>query len=150
MKKIFWVFFVFLLLAGQSFAAVNDPADIKAVEAAAENVRQAMLKVDLAAFDKLFAPDLIYVHASGGIDNIDVFKQKLAEKDSYKSIDIGNQVVTTTENSAIVTHIFECNVISKGTNNDQPFNVHVGVMQVWKKTGDEWRLSARKSFNIPF
>ena len=149
-KKIVLAFFVFLFIAGQAFAAVNDPADIKAVETAVENLRQALLKADQAAIDKLLTPDVIYVHSAGAVDNLAIFKQKLAEIDSYKRIDILNQVVATTENSAVVSHIFDMTIVSKGTNNDQPRDMRLGVVQVWRKIGGEWALSARKSFILSF
>ena len=150
MRKIFLAFFVFLLLAGQAFAAINDPADIKAVEAAVEKLFQAMRDADMATIDKLIVPDLIYVHSAGAVDDITVFKKKIAEIDSYKRIDITNQVVATTENSAVVSHIFGGTLVTKGTNNEQPYNVRLGVVQIWKKIGDEWKLSARKSFILSF
>jgi len=139
---------VFAML-GSAFAA----GDIDAVNAATENLRQAMLKADKAALEKAIMPDLIYVHSAGKIDNAKDFVSSMAgetKTDNYQAIAFNNQKVVTDGNWAVVTHIFDGKAVNKGRNNDQPNDIHIGVTQLWRKTGEGWKLQARKATLLPF
>jgi hypothetical protein len=126
-------------------------ANVEAVTAAVENMRQAMLGGERAALEKVPSADLIYVHSAGKVENAAQFVDAVANKiDTYKKIEFNYQSVAATDTTAVVSHTFDGTVISKGTNDDKPYDVHLGVIQVWRKEGDVWKLFARKAIRIPF
>ena len=151
MKKLLLAFSFVLLITGSVFAANNDPEDIKAVDEAVSSLIQAFLKADGAALDKLAAADLIYVHSAGNVEDAAAFKNAVTSgKDKYLNVKFNYQTISTTPTAAIVSHIFDGTLISKGVNNEQPYNLHLGVVQVWKKEGGTWKIVARKSHRLPF
>ncbi|MDR1732302.1 MAG: nuclear transport factor 2 family protein [Synergistaceae bacterium] len=148
MKKLLCVVFCLLVLAGAAWAA--DPNEA-AVEAAVEGMRQAMLKGERADLEKIPSADLIYVHSAGKVENAAQFIESIANHtDTYKKIEFNRQSVAATATTAVVMHTFDGVVVTKGQNNDQPYDVHLGVVQVWRKEGDAWKLFARKAIRIPF
>jgi ketosteroid isomerase-like protein len=138
-----------LATLGSAFAS----SDVDAVNAATENLRNAMLKADKAALEKAVMPDLIYVHSAGKVDNAKDFVGAIVgetKTDTYQAIAFNNQKVVTDGNLAIVTHIFDGKAVTKGRNNDQPYDIDIGVTQLWKKTGEGWKLQARKATLLSF
>ena len=147
MKKVLLALSLVLLMAGSAFA--DDVAD---VNAATEVLRNAMLNADKAALEKSIMPDLLYVHSAGKVENAEQFVGAIVgdnKLDTYHEVNFNNQKVATNGAMAVVTHIFDGKVSSKGRN-DNPYTVHIGVTQVWKKDNGAWKLQARKASLIPF
>ena len=147
MKKILLALSFVMLLAAPAFAA---SADEKAVETAVESMRQAMLSGNSADLQKIAMPSLSYGHSAGAIEDSKQFVAAIAEKkDVYKKVEFNNQTVQVDGDVAIVRHVFDGTVVSKGKNNDAPYDVHLGVMQIWRKAGGAWKLFARQAFKLP-
>ncbi|CAK7057489.1 MAG: hypothetical protein DELT_01299 [Desulfovibrio sp.] len=147
MKKILLAFFLVFAMFGSALA--DDVADINA---ATEVLRNAMLKADKAALEKSVMPDLIYVHSAGKVENAAQFVGAIVgdnKIETYHEVNFNNQKVATNGQLAVVTHIFDGKVSSKGRN-DNPYTVHIGVTQIWRKDGGAWKLQARKATGLSF
>jgi hypothetical protein len=146
MKKLLLAISFVMLMAAPALA--DNAAD---VAQAVEGMRQAMLSGKAADLEKIPTADLIYVHSAGNAENTKQFLESIVSgKDTYKKVEFNYQTISAFDTVAIVSHIFDGTVVTKGQNNEQPYNVHLGVVQVWKKDGGTWKLAARKSLRIPF
>ena len=149
MKKILSVFSLIGMLSGPVFAG-----DVEDVSAATEVFRQGPLNHDKAALEKSILPDLIYVHSTGVKETAEQFLAAIVDgpgkKDSYKKAEFNHQQIATDGKIAIVRHIFDVELSTKGRNNEQPYSLHLGIVQIWKKQDGAWRLQARQSMPIPF
>ncbi|SRR5690554_6283052 len=113
----------------------------KAVAAAVEHLRQAMLSGDKAALESLTAPELSYGHSSGLIEDRKTFVDALVTgKSSFKEINLINQTITVTGNVAVVRHEMH------GVANSGP--VKIGILLVWQGKGDKWKLVARQAYKL--
>ena len=147
MKKILLALSLALLMVSSSFA--GDADDVNAATAA---FRKALIDGDKAALEKIVLPDLIYVHSAGKVENAKQFVDAIVgdnKLDTYHEVNFVNQKVSVGGDLAFVQHIFDGKLSSKGRN-DNPYAVHLGVIQLWKKDNGVWRLQARKSTFMPF
>jgi hypothetical protein len=136
------------MTAGPARAA---DANVTAVETAVEHMRQAMLSRDRAELEKIPSKDLIYIHSDGRVENATQFVDALVAKhDEYLDAAFNNQTITASDTTAVVTHTFDVHATAKNVNEGKPYYVHIGVAQVWKKEGSDWKLFARKAFRIAF
>lgn len=134
-----------LLVAAMSTGAAlaDDAAD---VGAAVEKLRAAMLGSDGATLQTLVSPDLSYGHSSGKIEDHDAFIKALDGTNSFKSLELSDQTVKIVGDDAIVRHTFDAvNNLAEGKTS----NSHIGVLQVWTKDDDAWKLLARQAFVLP-
>ncbi|CAN7616852.1 nuclear transport factor 2 family protein [Trinickia sp. LjRoot230] len=126
--------------------AASETEETAAVAKAVETMRTAMLASDGAALGKLVENDLTYGHSSGRIQDKAAFLKELDGTHSFKSLSLSNQTINVVGDDAVVRHIFD-------SENNQPdgkiTNAHIGVVQVWKKHQDGWRLLARQAYSLP-
>src|SRR4051812_38639130 len=81
-------------------------SDENAVAAAVETLRKAMLDGDKTALERISAEKLSYGHSSGQIENKEEFVAALATgKSDFARIDISDQKILITGNTAIVRHV---------------------------------------------
>lgn len=123
------------------FAQKNN--DQKAVAAASEKLRMAMVIGDKTVLESLILPELTYGHSSGHIDNAKEFVEKLVTKQSdFLSIENTNQSIQIIDKTAIVrNHLF-------GKTADlgkEPGEVNLDILYVWTKTKSGWKLLARQA-----
>jgi ketosteroid isomerase-like protein len=144
MKK----FLVLVIIVACMAAAqgVNAQAsDESAVAAAVETLRKAILDGDKTTLEKISAEKLTYGHSSGQIENKEEFVAALATgKADFTRIDISDQKILITGNTAIVRHVLKGEVVLSG--NTTPLNL--SVMLVWQKQGKDWKLLARQAIKI--
>ena len=113
----------------------------KAVAAAVERLRQAMLDGDRTALESLTAAELSYGHSSGLIEDKKTFVDALVTgKSDFKEINLTNQTITVAGNVAIVRHEMH------GESNTGPVNI--GILLVWQGKGDNWKLVARQDYKL--
>jgi ketosteroid isomerase-like protein len=136
-------------LAGAVAFVVSDafaqPAETKAVEAAIEEMNKAMLAADAAKLAALTSEQMSYGHSAGRIETKAQFMDIVAGKKTlYKSISLADASVAVVGNNAIARHIMSVDTEAGG----KPASAKVGVMQVWVKDGDGWKLLARQAFRL--
>lgn len=139
-----------LFLAGIVFLAVSigvnaQSKDEKAVAAAVEKLRKAMLDPDSVMLDKLTSPQLSYGHSGGHIDDKTEFIQKIVSgKSDFVTLELPEQTISINNDVAVVRHKFN----AKTNDGGKPGDVHLSVLQVWQKQHGSWKLLARQAVKI--
>ena len=129
-----------------SMPAVADDADAAAVEQAAQKLTKAMIDADRAALDAVVAPEMIYAHSDGHVENKTQYVDTIAAKKTvYSSITISNVKTLVVGDTAILRFVFDCSYQDEGK---PPATAHLGVMETWQKQGGSWKLLARQGYHI--
>jgi hypothetical protein len=116
------------------------------VAAAVENLRKAMLDADKAALDKLAHAKLSYGHSSGKIEDKAAFINALVSGESdFTELAFDDQTIEVIGDMALVRHKLTGKTHDKGK---QPGTVAIGVLLVWYKEGNSWKLTARQAFKL--
>lgn len=134
-----------LLLTGILSHGQN--ADEKAVAAAVEKLRAAMVDPTEAALDKLAAPSLSYGHSNGLLEDKKEFVRALvSEESNFTKIELLDQTITVSGDVALVRHKLIGETHNKGKD---PGQVKIGILLVWQKTKGNWQLLGRQAFKLP-
>ena len=142
MKKITILLLIFVVLLSSVFAQSSEETK---VAANVEALRKAMIDADKSVLVNLTAKELSYGHSSGKIENkIDFLEVIISGKTDYKTIDLSDQTITIVDNIAIVRHNFNAEILSAGT----MINLKLGVLQIWKKQQNNWKLLARQACKL--
>ena len=144
MKKILSLLIAFVLLNAPIFA--QSKAE-KAVTAAVENLRQAMVSGDRAALSNIATEELSYGHSSGKIEDKAAFVEAIASgKSDFVKIDLTEQTVKVVGKTAIVRHnlFAETNDAGKA-----PGTVKLAILTIWQKQSGKWKLLARQAVKLP-
>jgi ketosteroid isomerase-like protein len=129
-----------------SMPARAQAPDETAVNAAVENMRQAMVDADKARLEALVSDQLSYGHSGGVIESKADFVNVIASKKTvYKTIKLLEPSTAVVGNNAIVRHVFTADFETDG----KPGTAKVGVLQVWQKQDGAWKLLARQAFRLP-
>ena len=121
-------------------------ADEKAVAAAVENLRQAMIAADKATLTSLAADELSYGHSGGLIEDRAAFvDQFVTGKTEFLTIALSDQTIKIVGDAAIVRH----RLVADTNNNNVPGKVDLIVLMVWQKQKGEWKLLARQAVKLP-
>lgn len=143
MKKILSFMLVIVLSIGYSHAATQNQST---VEQAVETMRLAMLSADKAQLENVALPSLTYGHSSAVIENKAEFVDAIVSgRSGFTTLEFQDQTITTEGDTAIVRHVF-----SADTNNSGKIGkVKIGVMLVFKKVDNDWKLLARQAYKLP-
>lgn len=126
--------------------AAAQSADERAVAQAIEALTRAMLNPDRAALEALVHDALSYGHSAGRIENKAQFVANLVERGNpFGAINLTEQSIAVVGDDAIVRHNFTGNTTGGG----RVTPVRIGILQVWKRQGGNWRLFARQAFVRP-
>lgn len=130
-----------------SLIAVAQTKDEVKVEELTEKLRVAMISGNKVDLESLVWDNLTYGHSSGLIEDKTAFVTSLSTKKSdFKSIDLSEVTVTVAGNTAIVRHLLRANTNDGGI----PGKANLGIVLVWEKKGEEWKLLARRAFKISY
>jgi ketosteroid isomerase-like protein len=115
---------------------------------AAEMAWSAAVKAkDYSKLDALYAPDLVYTHSTGNVD----------DKASYfKSVKSGSQIYDdiTHSNLRIKVYNGDTGVVTAkvrmvGKSKGAPFDNQLLMTHVWVKQGGKWQLAAHQTTRVP-
>ena len=121
-------------------------ADEAAVAKAVEAFRNAVIAKDRSQLEGLLADQLHYWHTDGRVETkSEHIADVLSKRALYKSIDLTNQTIKVTGDTAIVRHNLSAESEREG---GKMQSTRVGVFMVWQKQGGSWKLLARQA--IPF
>ncbi|MEO6314549.1 MAG: nuclear transport factor 2 family protein [Chitinophagaceae bacterium] len=135
-----------LIVTVASNTLLAQTKDEKAVAAAVENLRKAMVDPTKDALTNLTTAQLSYGHSSGKIENQAQFIEALVSgKSDFLNIDLSEQTIKVIGNTGIVRHILTANTSDNGKAN----TAHIGILLVWVKQNNEWKLVARQAVKIP-
>ena len=133
-----------VLLAATPLAAQS--SDEAAVAAGVEELHKAIIAADQAKLAAVSAETLTYGHSAGRLENKAQFIDQLVSKRSvYRSIDVQEQKIIVSGDVATVRH----NLAVVTLNNGKDVPSKLGVLLVWQKQPDRWRLIARQSIALP-
>lgn len=118
----------------------------KRVEEKVSALSNAMIKGDRDALLALSAPQLSYGHSSGALEDQIAFVEKIASgKSDFVTIDLREQTVTISGDTAVVRHTLNADIKDGGI----PNTIELGILLVWQKQAGEWKLLARQAFKLP-
>lgn len=117
----------------------------KAVAAATELLRKAMIEADKPVLENSVSDKLSYGHSSGAIDDKTTFVNKIVSgKSDFVSIDLSEQTISISGKTAIVRHILK----AKTNDGGKPGEVHLRILLVWQKESGKWKLLARQAVKM--
>jgi ketosteroid isomerase-like protein len=135
--------FAFVLVVRSAFAA--GPGE-KAVLAALDAWKQAMVKQDRAALDKLFHPELSYAHSSALVETKAQAIPHIMDGAGWEAIELAETTVRMQGNVAIVNGKTDMHQRNKG----KPTTISkLIVLTVWVKGPQGWQMIARQAVRRP-
>lgn len=142
MKKTMSILIACLLI---SIAGSAQSKDEKDVTARVETLRKAMQDADKAVLENIAAEELSYGHSNGRIEDKAAFVEAIVSgKNDFVKIEVSDLTVKVVGNIAIVRHR-----LSGDTANDgKPATINLGLLMVWQKQKNEWKLIARQGFKL--
>lgn len=127
-------------------AVLAQTPDQSAIAAAVVDLHQAILAADPARLAAVSADTLTYGHSAGRIENKAQFIDQLVSRRSvYRSIAVSDQVILVSGDVATVRH----NLAVETENAGRVVPSRLGVLLVWQRQSDRWRLIARQSIALP-
>lgn len=125
------------------FAQSNN--DQQQLDTAVKELYRAMVDKDGKTLENLTAKDLTYGHSSGKIeDKKQYIDAVLNGSFEFSSIVPDEQIIYSSEKTAIVRHIF----VAEGTDNGEPADVRIGIMMTYQKQNGKWKLLARQAYKL--
>lgn len=121
-------------------------ADEAAVAQAVEAFRNAVVAKDRGKLEALIADQLHYWHSDGRVETkAEHIADVLSKRALYKFIELTNQTIRVTGDTAIVRHNLTAESEREG---GKIQSTRIGVFMVWQKQGGSWKLLARQA--LPF
>lgn len=129
-----------------TLAGAAQKKEEQAVADAVKQLNQAMVDANHIGLDQLTALQLSYGHSSGLIEDKDTYITSIVDgKFGFTSIELTDQTIAVSDNTAIVRHRFEAKTDDKGR---EPGTARLFVLQVWQKQKGKWLLLARQATKI--
>ncbi len=142
MKK--FILSMFLMFTAQ-FPIAAQTKHEKAVAAAVEELRKAMIDADRAALELLTSDQLSYGHSGGLIEDKKDFVEKIVSgRSDFVSIDLAEQTIRVSKKIVIVRHILK----AKTNDGGKPGDVQLRILLVWQKQAGKWKLLARQAVKM--
>lgn len=133
-----------LLAGGPALAQTN--TDQATLAAAVDRLTKAMVARDKPVLEALSAPRLSYGHSAGRIETRQEFIDNLMTGPSqFRFINLSEQTIEVVGTDAIVRHL----MVGETQNREGAVTpIRIGVLQVWKKDGADWKLFARQAYRL--
>jgi hypothetical protein len=127
-----------LVVTGTQAQSKNE----KAVAAAMERLRLAMISADSVKLADLVSDQLSYGHSGGHVDDKTEFISKITSgKSDFVGIEFTDQTISVNRNVAVIRH--KMNALTN--DGGKPGEVHLLVLLVWQKLHGYWKLLARQA-----
>ncbi len=137
---------VLALTFGEQQSQAQNPV-YTSVEKAVDQLIKAMLTADRNSLTELASDKLSYGHSSGKVESKKEFVETIASGASvFEKLQVENQQIDIENNTAIVRHTLlgKTNDPGKGL-----ADLKIGIVLVWTKVGEDWKLLARQAFKLP-
>jgi ketosteroid isomerase-like protein len=132
----------FAVVAGGASAQTADEA---AVAQAVEAFHTAMQNNDRAQLEALCAEKLSYGHSAGKIQTkAEYIADATSGKSRWKSLDFSDVKISVADTNAVARFLLTGVVDNEGKLD----SVKIGVLMVWHKEADGWKLLARQGFRL--
>lgn len=127
-------------------SSAADAAEEEAVTQAVEALRKAVFTQDKAKIEALVAEQLTYGHSSAVVQNkTEMINGVMTRKATLKSLDYPELKVTVAGNAAWARHLY----VSESELDGKIDNIKIGILEVWRKEGGNWKLLARQGYKLP-
>ena len=105
-----------------------------------------MVDADKTTLEKLSDEKVSSGHSSGKNEDKAAFVSNIVSgKSDFVSIDLSEQKITISGNTAIVRHMLTADTNDGGVAG----HVKLYVLLVWGKDGSQWKLLARQAVKVP-
>ncbi|QDH79466.1 nuclear transport factor 2 family protein [Echinicola soli] len=143
MKK--WLILVVAFWGSTLGCFAQSQNSIKLVNAVQE-FTQLMIHPDEAQLKKITHKKLSYGHSSGRQEDQNTFISSLMTgKSDFVTINLNEQSYDVVDDIGIARHI----LVAETNDNGVPGNVKIGVLMIWRDTGESWKLLARQAYKVP-
>jgi hypothetical protein len=117
-----------------------------AIAAAVEELKTGIINADRDLLESITSDKLVYGHSSGRVQNKDEFIEEVVslQPNDYLKIDLSDQTITISGNTAIVRHIYSFDYISDGV----PGSASIGNVLIWQEQEGKWKLLARQAYRL--
>jgi len=135
---------IVVLLSGLTIASAQPASDAakKEVLAASDAWRQAMMKKDGAALEKLLHDDLTYSHSNAMCQTkADVVKATTTGRTTIEAIDFSEVTVRVYGTTALI----RAKVDMRNSADGKSTTNHLNVLHVWLKGPGGWQMVARQA-----
>ncbi|MBN1277706.1 MAG: nuclear transport factor 2 family protein, partial [Deltaproteobacteria bacterium] len=89
---------------------------------------------------------LVYGHSAGRVQNKAEFIEEVVslQPNDYLTIDLSDQTITISGNTAVVRHIYSFDYTSDGV----PGSSSIGNVLIWQEQEGKWKLLARQAYRL--
>jgi ketosteroid isomerase-like protein len=137
-KKILTAFF----FLAYSLIGIAQSKDEKAVSAAVDSFKAALISSHIPSLEKWTDEKLSYGHSGGLVQDKAAFLDNFKTgKSDFVTINLTDQTITVFGKTAIVRHKLNATT----NDNNTPGTANIFVLLVWQKNGKQWRLIARQA-----
>ena len=131
-----------LFVLASSLFAAGDPAS-DAVREAAEGWRDALIRQDKAALDRLLADDLVYTHAGGKTQNKEEYITSVTTGPSrYESFNQTDTKIRVYGAIAILTGYVDVKTPGRDS-------YRVRTLEIYRKNDGQWQFTEKESVRVP-
>jgi uncharacterized protein DUF4440 len=137
----------FVVMTQTAFAASSAEKDVLTAQ---DGLKEAMLKKDRAALEKVFHPDLTYSHSSAKVETKAQAIANMMDGLGWEAIDLSDTTVRLQGNVAILNgkadfHERKKDALGKPTT----VVIKLLILTVWVKGPQGWQLIARQAVRRP-
>jgi hypothetical protein len=137
------VLLAFLLISGVT--SIAQTTDHRNLEKQVEELRVLLISPEQKQLEKITSPHLSYGHSNGRVENQQEFiAYMLSGVSKFVTIELQDQTVDVVGQNGIVRHT----IVAETNNEGETVHIKIGVLLVWQKEGNEWRLLARQAFKF--
>lgn len=112
---------------------------------AVERLRKAMVDANRAELNAVASEKLSYGHSSGKLEGKQDFVENIATgKSDFVSIDLKDQTISISGNTAVVRHELH----AKTSDGGKPGEAHIKILLVFQKQGGKWLMLARQAVKM--
>lgn len=153
MKKVFQLCSIIVFAFAFTLCSTDKPAQVldvaeqeKAVAAAVEDFKRGIINADRALLESISADKLVFGHSGGKVQNKAEFIDEIVSlvPNDYLTIDMADQTITISGNTAVVRHIYSSDYTSDGV----PGSLRIGNVLVWQEQDGKWKLLARQAYRL--
>lgn len=144
MKKILFLLFTTFVTFGCNGQKTTTPEN--EISASISMLVKGITSADENILKDITADELIYGHSGGKVQNKSEFIAEIVSGQplDYVSIELSNQTIKVSGQTAVVRHIFTSETLSNGV----PGNLKIGNMLIWQLQNGKWKLLARQAYRL--
>jgi len=132
-----------LLISGT--ASLAQSSEQRNLEKKVEELRLLLISPDQRALADITSVNLSYGHSNGRIEEQQEFvAYMLSGVSKFVTIELQKQTIDIIDNIGIVRHT----IVADTNNEGEHVRINIGVILIWQKESNEWKLLARQAFKL--